>query len=130
MRYTEDRVRITATLKPDMVVHMDYWATKHRISVNQYLADAVAKFVAWETADHTKPTRETDRTNTCVSAIDGLGQAVIGLQKSVDAGFDALALVTRGDSAFLAPEDGDLDKVVMTKQQISRQKAKKKRGVK
>ena len=127
MKYTDNKVRVTATLKSDTLVHMSYWADKHRISLNQYLADAIAKFVAWENADHTKPTKETKRLNTCVAAIDELGQSVIGLQKSVDSGFDALALATRGDSEFLAFEDGDLDKIMMTKQQINRQKYKKKR---
>lgn len=129
MKYTDNKARVTATLKTDTVVRMQYWADKHHISMNQYLADAVAKFVAWETADHTKPTREAARLNDCVKAIDAFGQSVIGLQKSVDAGFDALALATRGENEFLAFEDGDLDKIMMTKRQISRQKSKKNRKV-
>lgn len=129
MKYKDGRVRVTVTLKPDMLAHVDYWAAKHRISVNQYLAEALAKSVAWEHADHAKPTKETARLNTCVQAVDGLGQSVIGLQKSVAAGFDALVLATRGDSVFLAPEDGDLDRIVMTKQQMDRQDSKKKRKV-
>lgn len=129
MKYTDNKARVTATLKPDTVVRMQYWADKHHISLNQYLADAVAGFVAWETADHTKPTREAERLNTCVKSIDTLGQSVIGLQKSVDAGFDALALAIRGENEFLAFEDGDLDKIMMTKRQISRQKSKKNRKV-
>lgn len=129
MKYTDNKVRVTATLKPDMLVRMTYWSDKHHVSVNQYLADAIEKFIQFENADHSKPTRETVRVNNCVKSIDELGQSVIGLQKSVYAGFDALTLVTRGDSEFLAFEDGDLDKIMMTKQQINRQKYKKKRKV-
>ena len=90
MKYTDNKARVTATLKPDMLVRMTYWADKHRVSVNQYLADAIAKFVMFESADHTKPTKETERLNFCVKSIDDLGQSVMGLQKSVDTGFDEI----------------------------------------
>ena len=122
---TEGTIRVTATLPPEMMMRACYWAKKHDMSINQYLVYALEQFIKWDGADHTKPTKETERLNLCVDTIEELAGYIHGLQTAIDSGFDALSEATRGDSEFLKPEDGSLDRIDLTAKAKHRKRHRK-----
>lgn len=127
MEQMENTTRVTATLPYDMLMRVNYWAAKKNMSANQYLAYALKKFIEWDASDHSKPTQEIQRLNTCISAVTDLNESVRGLQHTVDSGFDALLSVTRGDNQLLKHDDGDIDPIVLTKDLIAKKRSKKHR---
>lgn len=127
MEQTENTTRVTVTLQDDMIMKMNYWAAKKYMSANQYLAYAIERFIKWEESDHSKPTQEIQRLNTCISAVTDLNDSVRDLQHVVDSGFDSLLSVTRGDNQLLQYDDGDIDPIVLTEDLVDKKKRRKRR---
>ena len=105
----EIAVRVTVTLSADMLMKLSYWAQKHGITINQYIADAVSFSVRKNAEGYKKPTQECDRANKCCELILKTNKAVSGMNKIIISGFDTLLSVTRGYNMFLREEDGDID---------------------
>lgn len=105
----ENAMRVTVTLSNDMLVKLGYWAQKHGITINQYIADAVAFSVKKNADGYKTLTQECERVNKCCELILKTNKAVSGMNKTIISGFDTLLSVTRGYNMFLREEDGDID---------------------
>jgi hypothetical protein len=105
----DNTVRVTVTLPADMLMRLSYWSKKHGVTINQYVADAVALSVKKNAEGYTTPTQECERVNKCCELVLAANDAVNSMNKTIISGFDTLLSVTRGYNMFLREEDGDID---------------------
>jgi len=105
----ENAVRVTVTLSDDMLMKLSYWAQKHGITINKYIADAVAFSVKKNAEGYKTLTQECERVNKCCELVLETNKAVSGMNKTIISDFDTLLSVTRGHNMFLREEDGDID---------------------
>lgn len=104
------RERVAIRLHPDTKERVNYWAEKHGVSANEYMAEAVEAAIRRENGDYDLPTLETQRLNQLIDQQAALETSVNNLQTIAVNGFDSLMGLTRGDSYLLDEEDGELDR--------------------
>lgn len=102
-------VRVTATLPQDMMMTLKYWSQKRGVSINQYVADAIALSVKLNNDGYKTPTQECERVNQCRDLVLEANSAVNSMTKNLISGFDTLLSVTRGYNILLRNEDGDIE---------------------
>lgn len=103
-----DGHRISTTLSEPTFQRVKYWAEKHGVSINEYLADAAETAIKHENRDYDLPTLEIQRLNQLIDAITVLSSNSQSLEQTVISGFDSLLGLTRGDNYLLEDEDGEL----------------------
>lgn len=106
---SKETVRVTATLPQDMMMTLKYWSQKKGVSINQYVADAIALSVKLNNEGYKKPTQECERVNQCRDLVLSANESVNSMTTGLITGFDTLLSVTRGYNTFLRNEDGDID---------------------
>lgn len=102
------RTRIGVRMNPDTKARIVYWAARHNLSVNDYVTDAVEAAIARENGDYDLPTLEIRRVNELSDRVAGLSSSVDNLSRIVVDGLGSLMALTRGDTNYLGPEDGEL----------------------
>ena len=95
--------RVNVRLDPALRARVDYWADKRGVSVNGYIADAVAAAIARENGDYDLPTLEQARLAQLIESQTSLAN----LEKVVMSMADSIVGLMRGDSYLLDPEDGE-----------------------
>lgn len=101
--------RVTATLESDTYERLVYWSEKKGISINQFMADAIVRAIAWENQDYPLPTLEQARLNQLIDQIAALSSNVKSMEGVIVSGLDSLLGLTRGDNYLLDhQEDGEL----------------------
>ena len=100
--------RITATITDDMKKNVEYYAAKRGITINEYIAMAIEKMIAFENQDYDLPTLEQARLNQLIDTVTVLSSNVHSLEQVITSGFDSLLGLTRGDNYLLESEDGDI----------------------
>ena len=106
---TKDRYRFTASVDAETYEQVYYWAKKQKISVNDFLREAIEHYVAFQNKDYDLPTLEIQRLNQLVDTISILSSNISSLEKVTVSGFDSLISLTRGDNYLLEDDDGELD---------------------
>lgn len=104
----EKAVRFTARFDPDSYDKLKYWAAKRNLSVNEYLELALEHMIAWENSDYDLPRAEIARLNQLIDAMTSLSSNIKSLEDVTVSGFESLIGLTKGDSNYLSPEDGEL----------------------
>lgn len=99
--------RVNVRLDPALRARVDYWADKRGVSVNSYIADAVAAAIARENGDYDLPTLEQARLAQLIESQTSLASNVANLEKVVMSMADSIVGLMRGDSYLLDPEDGE-----------------------
>lgn len=102
------RVRRPVRLHPDTDQRAQYWASKHNISENAYIEQAVEEKIRRENGDYDLPTLEIARLAQLIDHVASLSTNVANLERVTVTGFDSLMGLTRGDNYLLDPEDGEL----------------------
>lgn len=105
---SSDRVRKPVRIHPDTAQRVNYWAAKHELSENEYIALAIEEKIARENGDYDLPTLEQQRLNQLIDEIRALSTNAANLEAVVTSGFDSLLGLTRGDSYLLDEENGEL----------------------
>lgn len=100
--------RVTATISEELYKQMVFWAGKKGISINQYLYDALEQAIAWENQDYPLPTIELNRLEQLIDIVEGLRADVENVNQVVNAGFNSLITLTKGDNYLLDESDNDL----------------------
>ncbi|MDP9903215.1 hypothetical protein [Arthrobacter bambusae] len=93
---------------PDVHERTKYWAQRHGLSANEYMALAVEEKIARENGDYDLPALEIQRMNQLIDQMVAMSSNVQNLETVVVSGFDSLLGLTRGDSNYLLDEDGEL----------------------
>jgi len=93
---------------PDVHERSKYWAQRHGLSANEYMALAVEEKIARENGDYDLPALEIQRLNQLIDQMAAMSSNVQNLEIVVVSGFDSLLGLTRGDSFYLLDEDGEL----------------------
>lgn len=104
----EDRIRFNLRIHTDIFDVANYYASKHDMSINDYLVSAVELAIAHENKDYDLPTMEIQRVNQLTEGIISLETTVAMLNDNMNAGFDSLLGLTRGDTYLSDEEDGEL----------------------
>lgn len=100
--------RVALRLHPDVKQRVEYWAGRHNMSANEYMANAVEDAIRRENQDYDLPTLEIARLNQLVDEISALARNSANLERVVTAGFDSLIGLTRGDNYLLDDEEGEI----------------------
>ena len=100
--------RVTASVSEELYKQMVFWADKKGISINQYLYDALEQAIAWENQDYPLPTIELNRLEQLIDIVEGLRADVENVNQVVNAGFNSLITLTKGDHYLLDESDNDL----------------------
>ncbi|MGH3977087.1 MAG: hypothetical protein ACRDS9_27795 [Pseudonocardiaceae bacterium] len=95
-------------LDPDLRQRLEYWSSRHGISMNEYATEAVEAAIRRENGDYDLPTLEIARLNQLVDEMRALSTNSANLERVVVRGFESLIGLTRGDNYLLDPEDGEL----------------------
>ena len=107
MEKTRDMKRITCRVDRDTFNHLQHFATKHSISVNEYLLLCITRQLNFENGDFDLPSATDKRLNQLVDGFKVLSDNVKSLEDIVISGFDSLVNLTKGDNYLL--EEGDED---------------------
>lgn len=99
--------RTTVRLHDDDRDKLAYFAAKHDMSNNAYLAQALREKIERENGDYDLPTLEIARLHQITDEMRALTISVANLTTVVHRGFDALIGLTRGDSYLLDEGDDD-----------------------
>lgn len=102
------RVKKHLRIHEEVAQVVEYWAAKHDLSANEYMAEAVAEKIARENGDYDLPTLEQHRLNQLVDEISTLSRNQANLERVITSGFESLIGLTRGDNYLLDSEDGDI----------------------
>lgn len=100
--------RVTATLDDDTFERLKYWASKHDMSINEYLNESIELAIRRENKDYDLPELEIQRLNQLIDVITVLSSNVKSLEDITVSGFDSLLELTRGDNYLLEAEDGEI----------------------
>lgn len=98
--------RLTVRMAEDDFQRVQYWATRHGISVNDYIAEALDRQIRLDNGDYDLPVAEIARVNQLVDLVTALASEVKSLESIVTSGFDSLLGLTRGDN-YLLEQDED-----------------------
>lgn len=102
------RVRVPFRVNKDLKARAEYWADKHDISVNEYIAEALDDRIRRENFDYDLPTLEIARLNQVVDEMKANATNLANLEQVVTRGFDSLLGLVRGSNYLLDEEDGEL----------------------
>lgn len=108
MAQKPNTTRVTATVSNELYEQMSFWANKRGISINQYLYDALEQKIAWENQDYPLPTIEANRLAQLVDIVAGLKADVENVNQVVNAGFNSLITLTKGDNYLLDESEDNL----------------------
>ena len=104
-----DLNRVTVRLNSDTRQRLGYWADKRKVSLNDYLLDAINAAIGRENGDYDLPTLEQNRLNQMLDEMRANTSNLSNLERIIVAGFDSLLGLTRGDNYLLDNETGELD---------------------
>lgn len=100
--------RVTATLDDDSYERLKYWANKHGLSINEYIAESIDMMIRYDNHDFDIPDLMTQRLNQLIDGMSVLSQNVRSLEDITVSGFDSLLNLCKGDSYLLEAEDGEI----------------------
>lgn len=103
-----DEKQLRVRVPSDTYMQLEYWASKQDVSINEFVRDSIAHYVAWLNSDFQIPTLEQQRFNQILEHIDSLAISVRNEQQMIASGFNSLLGLTRGDSYLLEEDDGEL----------------------
>lgn len=98
--------KLTLRLPEDLKENVSYWATRHGMSMNDYIIEAIERTIRYENKDYDIPSAEIARLNQLIDVIASLSSNVKSLENVTISGFDSLLGLTRGDN-YLLEEDGE-----------------------
>lgn len=103
------RVRRPLRVHEDTAMRVSYWAPRHGLSENAYMAEAVEEKIARENGDYDLPTLEQKRLAQLIDEIKSLSTNQANLEKVISSGFTSLVGLARGDNYLIdMDEDGEL----------------------
>ena len=106
--------RITATINDATKARLEYWAEKHNMTINEYIAYAIDIAIAHDSKDFKIPDITVARLNQLIDSQMMLVEAFNNMENIVTNGLESIISLTRGDnylddSDSETDEDGDLD---------------------
>ena len=104
----DERVRVPVRVGKDLKARAEYWADKHEMSVNEYIAEALDDRIRRENLDYDLPSLEIARLNQVVDEMKANSTNLANLEQVVTRGFDSLLGLVRGSNYLLNEEDGEL----------------------
>jgi len=100
--------RIVVTVDSDLRQHIQYWAEKNDVSINELFRIAIRQYIARQNKDYDLPALEIQRLNQLIDHIAELSSNISSLERVTTSGFESLISLTRGDNYLLDNDDGEL----------------------
>ena len=102
-----DRVRRAIRVHPDVDARAEYWSSSHGLSVNQYMAEAIAEKVAREAGDFDTSTLSLERLGELIDRVESLTRTIGNLQSTVIHMSDRMTTLASGGNYLLGDDELD-----------------------